>query len=925
MKWWRAWNSYVSQGQKRRVNKPGPIDNTSLLDLQGNLKRGLEEDVSFRVVPKAAWKLLKKWYGGGPAIQRNMIKLNGVYQIEIYPILLTVKKIGELESYPIAPLVYQCSKLTQMKEIFRKISEHYWLPIHNIVVFIPSIHSTSYKQVKYASLSESNFLYVYSAKTEPIFFISCIRADGTFKIPAPIIRTAVSKKSTSDLNNISPNRFGFAVVSDSPRPAVAPGVVGLTNVGNSCYLNSTLQCLFHTPEIREHFIKSNSSQSGMTTEKINPGNGISLSHDLVNSFSHLLNKLWKGNTCQTSAEKIRKVICDISPQFIGFRQHDAHEALVFLLDGLHEALKEEEQPEKQSKSKKSNKTDDARSKETLNSFMENNNSLITQIFFGELKSTMTCSFCKQVQSKVFEPFLFLSVPIPVIDSSIGLTVTLFPTNSPPLCFQLKLQSSQTMLSDLKEQIVNISPIPVVYDNLFLTQVKGGMIKCGHGKDHDIIPLLLSPLHQYFIYEVPKINTKVEMAEEKQEEKVVHRGRSQSISGTALPAIKEGRRLSKIPTISEHIRELNPSFVSVTEPSKTIVRHHNYLETYVPYREIVCQFVCRHFVSRSSKSAVGVSTYGYPLLLRFSRYISHKELLVAVKEKLNICTRLLDSKKVKQHDAFGVCYRLKEFDASIVQNFSPMTSLEKETSCGFSLRYVNQSGSFCGLCDPSENCRGCSLEDISLRSIENGKVIAIDFHTPIEFIPVEMNSLGDESDDVSSHVEDSTESTETTTTKQEGSSETKDSSLTLRKCFKTFLKKETLPKSDTFYCDNCTKYQPGRKQLELWTLPNILIIQLKRFKNVKSVTSKISNFVDFPVTKLNMNDYLGKDRCRDDYVYDLYAVINHTGGGNSGHYTASVKHTSGQWYLFNDAETKLITTKEIVSTNAYLLFYRKSCL
>lgn len=58
------------------------------------------------------------------------------------------------------------------------------------------------------------------------------------------------------------------------------------------------------------------------------------------------------------------------------------------------------------------------------------------------------------------------------------------------------------------------------------------------------------------------------------------------------------------------------------------------------------------------------------------------------------------------------------------------------------------------------------------------------------------------------------------------------------------------------------------------------------------------------------------------VYDLYAVSNHYGSLNGGHYTAYCKNIDGNWYDFNDSSVSSESPSELVSGASYLLFYRR---
>ena len=85
----------------------------------------------------------------------------------------------------------------------------------------------------------------------------------------------------------------------------------------------------------------------------------------------------------------------------------------------------------------------------------------------------------------------------------------------------------------------------------------------------------------------------------------------------------------------------------------------------------------------------------------------------------------------------------------------------------------------------------------------------------------------------------------------------------------------------------------------WTLPKILIIQLKRMqveldKRTFQIThTKIHTNVDFPVHGLDMTKYSHPENPQDiNKLYDLFAVVNHQGDNQKGHYTSFVRTSDG---------------------------------
>ena len=79
------------------------------------------------------------------------------------------------------------------------------------------------------------------------------------------------------------------------------------------------------------------------------------------------------------------------------------------------------------------------------------------------------------------------------------------------------------------------------------------------------------------------------------------------------------------------------------------------------------------------------------------------------------------------------------------------------------------------------------------------------------------------------------------------------------------------------------HRQASKKLDLWRLPEVLVVHLKRFSFNRGFRGKLDSFVDFPMTKLDLSKYVAPEE--GGHVYDLYAVSNHYGGMGGGHYTA----------------------------------------
>lgn len=84
-----------------------------------------------------------------------------------------------------------------------------------------------------------------------------------------------------------------------------------------------------------------------------------------------------------------------------------------------------------------------------------------------------------------------------------------------------------------------------------------------------------------------------------------------------------------------------------------------------------------------------------------------------------------------------------------------------------------------------------------------------------------------------------------------------------------------------YCPQCKKHQQATKKFDLWSLPEILVISLKRFSYNRYWRDKLDTFVDFPIKDLDLSPYIINAN-HGPAVYDLVAVSNHYGGMGGGH-------------------------------------------
>ncbi|WOK93431.1 ubiquitin carboxyl-terminal hydrolase 17-like [Canna indica] len=145
--------------------------------------------------------------------------------------------------------------------------------------------------------------------------------------------------------------------------------------------------------------------------------------------------------------------------------------------------------------------------------------------------------------------------------------------------------------------------------------------------------------------------------------------------------------------------------------------------------------------------------------------------------------------------------------------------------------------------------------------------------------------------------------------------------TLEEALRKFTSTEILDGENKYKCLRCKSYERAKKKLTVVDAPNILTIALKRYQSGKF--GKINKAIHFP-ENLDLAPYMRGSSDKPPW-YKLYAVVVHLDVMNaafSGHYVCYVKNRQGKWYKTDDTTVTLVDLEQVLSKNAYMLFYAR---
>ncbi|NWS66929.1 UBP32 hydrolase, partial [Crotophaga sulcirostris] len=793
--------------------KPGAIDNQPLVTQEpvkaasltmegGRLKRSpqLIEGQDYIMVPEPVWRALYHWYGANLSLPRPVIKNSktNVPELELFPrYLLFLRQqpatrtqqsniwvnMGNVPS-PNAPLkrvlAYTgCfSRMQTIKEIHEYLSQRLRIKEEDMRLWL-------YNSENYLTLldDEDHRLEYLKIQDEQHLVIEVRNKDMSW----PEEMSFIANSSKIDRHKVPTEK----------------GATGLSNLGNTCFMNSSIQCVSNTQPLTRYFI------SGRHLYELNRTNPIGMKGHMAKCYGDLVQELWSGTQKNIAPLKLRWTIAKYAPRFNGFQQQDSQELLAFLLDGLHEDLNRVHDKPYVELKDSDGRPDWEVAAEAWENHLRRNRSIVVDLFHGQLKSQVKCKTCGHISVR-FDPFNFLSLPLPM-DSYMHLEITVIKLDgTTPVRYGLRLNMDEKY-TGLKKQLSELCGLKP--EQILLAEVHSSNIK-NFPQDNQKVRLSVSGFLCAFEIPIPGSPTSASSP--------VQTDVSTGPSANGAPNIMMNGDLPKPTLIPNGMPNTVVPCGTERNLANWTLNGHLPLLSDSPctgYIIAVHRKMMRTELYFLSSQKNRPSLFGMPLIVPCTVHTRKKDLYDAVWIQVSRLASPLPPQEASNH--------AQDCDDSMGYQYP------------FTLRVVQKDGNSCAWCPWYRFCRGCKIECTEDRASVGNAYIAVDWDPTALHLRYQTSQ---------ERIVEEHESVEQSRRAQA-------EPINLDSCLRAFTSEEELGEDEMYYCSKCKTHCLATKKLDLWRLPPILIIHLKRFQFVNGRWIKSQKIVKFPRENFDPSAFL----------------------------------------------------------------------
>ena len=670
------------------------------------------------------------------------------------------------------------------------------------------------------------------------------------------------------------------------------GICGSCNLGNTCYMNSSIACLSNCTELTTYFL------SGKFKQNINKKNKLGLGGRLANAWNELLKDYWNSKTTSGNPSNIKSYVAKKVKKFSGFNQHDSHEFMTEFLSLLNEDLNKTTKKSYRELKEKGEDEDDLKCAIRFwKIHKDRNDSVITDLFSGLLKSEVKCSKCKY-NNITFDPSNTLTLPIPTLDyiknkiiKHRDIEIFYIPKYSIISNYKMSLRIlKDTPFKNYAEEINKNEKFKIHLNKLVFIKVADNQL------ESFIDPNKCKNNLREFIFAFD------DLSKEGEKTKIIPLYMYKKKSVSAFPRLlflRENMNFGELKKLIYYYarKYFRSPFANITnedekDEKKDFFNVDKEIEKYQDIdnekdkekdnekdNENDKDKEKENNNDDKNKEKKGETSQPYDENKLWDLFEKEYDAIFNNKEekykealeqffndfpyKISLKREFQDTENHCLFDGKNNYNNLKSL--IITKDEDPITELlENENYCLNLI--INTSSQY-------------SMKDINLNSCQAYK--SKDYGKKIEL------------------------------------------QLSLYNLLDFFCSEESLEKGNEWMCGKCKKRVNATKRLSIYYLPRLLIICIKRFSGSGSYYSKNGDLIDFPLENLDMEKYICENAPDKNFSkYDLFAVSQHYGGTDGGHYTAICKNVDGKWYNYDDSQVTEASPSQVVSSAAYVLFYRR---